>query len=98
MTVSRSASAEARRARARRCGEHYVTAPIDDRCGTPHRRFPWPAPRLSWAGTEINALDHLVLAGALQSGLSSGIGGYFAEAVKSGIGKLVQTAIGQLRA
>lgn len=77
----------------------YMLDLIDDWCGTPPRKFPWPrpGPRPEWAAAEIGALDHLILASILKQALEGGLGGDFAEGVKAGQQKLVETAIMSLR-
>jgi hypothetical protein len=78
----------------------YMMDLIDDWCGTPPRRIPWPMPEPhpDWAQPALAAFDHLIFASVLEQALATGIGGEFAEGLKAGRRQLINTAVEQLQA
>lgn len=77
----------------------YIMDLIDDWCGTPPRRIPWPKPEPhpEWAQTSLGALDHLIFASVLEQALATGIGGEFAEGLEVGRRQLIDTAMEKLQ-
>jgi hypothetical protein len=73
--------------------ERYMLDLIDDWCGTPPRKFPWPrpGPRPDWAREALGALDHLILASVIDEAIG-GFGGGFAEGLGMARNRLVDAA------
>lgn len=80
-------------------GAKYLSVFIDDWCGTPPRKFPWPGPgpRPKWAEATLGATEHLVFAGIIEATLATNPGGTFREGLENAHGRLVETAMAQLK-
>lgn len=75
-------------------GGRYLLALVDDWCGTPPGKIPWPRPypRPEWARGTLGALDHLILAEVLERAAGFGGAADLADSFRAGRKRLVEAA------
>lgn len=83
-----------------RAGGRYMSELLENWCGTPPRKFPWPGPgpRPDWAGTAVGPLDHLLMAATFDAMLQAGVGEELAGGIRAGQRKLLDAAMDGLGA